>query len=77
MKTVAFTDFRNKAASYFRAVEKGETVRVVRHGRPIADIVPFRGEDGLLSWKRPAVRLVIEGVSLCREILGERARAKR
>jgi prevent-host-death family protein len=35
-----FTDFRNHAKDYFDAVEAGDTVRVFRNGKPIADIVP-------------------------------------
>ena len=35
-------------------VERGETVRIMRHGKPVADLVPIKAEapDKLPSWKR-------------------------
>lgn len=66
-----FTELRNHAKTYFDAVEKGETVRVYRNGKPVAQIVPIRG--GAPSWKRVAEPLNIKGLSLSREILKDRA----
>jgi prevent-host-death family protein len=40
MKQVAFTEVRNHAKQYFDIVAAGESVRVLRNGKPIADIVP-------------------------------------
>jgi prevent-host-death family protein len=40
MRETTLTEFRSHAKSYFDRVEKGETVRVYRNGRPIADVVP-------------------------------------
>jgi antitoxin (DNA-binding transcriptional repressor) of toxin-antitoxin stability system len=36
-------------------VEQGETVRIMRHGKPVADLVPVRDEQPLRqpSWKQP------------------------
>lgn len=76
MKTITFTEFRRNAAACFDTVEKGEKIRVLRHGRPIADIVPVSDEKHIPSWKRPALRLSIEGVSLSQEILKDRERAR-
>ncbi len=36
------TELRNHAKAFFDAVEEGETVRVYRNGRPVADIVPVK-----------------------------------
>jgi prevent-host-death family protein len=69
MKTVTFTEFRNNASQIIDRVEKGETVRVLRHGKAVARIVPDQHEP---SWKRPVKPLVIPGVSLSRLILEER-----
>ena len=71
MKQATFTEIRNHAKQYFDLVESGESVRVLRNGKPIADIVPIRPD--LPSWKqREPVPLVLEGVSVSRLILEER-----
>ncbi|MES2537916.1 MAG: type II toxin-antitoxin system prevent-host-death family antitoxin [Pseudomonadota bacterium] len=71
MKQVTFTEVRNHAKEYFDIVESGETVRVLRNGKPIADIVPVATD--LPSWKRRAVHpLVINGVSISKLILEDR-----
>lgn len=75
MKQVTFTEVRNHAKTYFDLVESGESVRVLRNGRPIADIVPVIAD--LPSWKRrKAQPLVLDGVSLSRMILAEREAGK-
>ena len=68
-----FTELRNHAKAYFDAVEKGETVRVYRNGKPIAQITPIH--EGTPSWKRHAEPLNIKGLSLSREILKDRAKS--
>lgn len=42
MRATTFTELRNHAKTFFDAVEEGETVRVYRNGRPVADIVPVK-----------------------------------
>ena len=73
MKTVTFTDFRKHASGLLSDVEKGETILVVRHGRPIAEVCPVSStrETGP-SWKRPGLRLTANGASLSAAILEER-----
>ena len=70
MRDATFTELRNHAKEYFDAVENGDTVRVFRNGKPIAEIVPVR--SGVLSWKRQAPPLTVKGFSLSREILSDR-----
>lgn len=71
MKQATFTDVRNHAKTYFDLVEAGESVRVLRNGKAIADIVPVVAD--LPSWKRrKAQPLVLDGVSVSRMILDER-----
>jgi prevent-host-death family protein len=77
MKMVTFTEFRQNAARYFDAVEEGETIKVLRHGKPIAEVVPASGEERTLSWKQPGLRLSLKGASLSKEILRERKQSKR
>ena len=70
MREATFTELRAHAKDYFDAVEGGDTVRVFRNGKPIAEIVPVR--SGVPSWKRQTTPLTVNGLSLSREILGDR-----
>ena len=72
MTQATFTAFRKHAKSYFDSVEKGETVRVIRHGKVIAEISPPHGNPDKKAWKKPALRLIVPGVSLTKVILSER-----
>ena len=74
MLDATFTELRSNAKDYFDAVEGGDTVRVFRNGKPIAEIVPIRTETA--SWKRATVPLTIKGVSLSREVLRGRAQTR-
>ena len=71
MKQVAFTELRNHAKVFFDLVETGESIRILRNGKPIADIVPIVPD--LPSWKRRAAQpLVLDGVSISKMILEDR-----
>jgi prevent-host-death family protein len=71
MRQATFSELRNHAKQYFDFVESGESVRIIRNGKPIADIVPLPHD--LPSWKlRQAQPLVIDGFSLSKIILEER-----
>jgi prevent-host-death family protein len=71
MKQATFSELRNHARQYFDIVEAGESVRIIRNGKPVADIVPI--QQDLPSWKRRAAQpLVLNGVSLSKLILEER-----
>jgi antitoxin (DNA-binding transcriptional repressor) of toxin-antitoxin stability system len=71
MKKATFNEVRKHARQYFDIVAAGESVRVLRNGKPIADIVPVVAE--LPSWKRrKAQPLLLDGVSITRMILEER-----
>jgi len=68
MRQATFTEIRNQAKQFFDAVEAGETVRVLRNGKPIADIVPIIAD--LPSWKRrKAQPLILDGVDVSRMII--------
>lgn len=71
MKQATFTEVRNHAKQYFDIVESGESVRVIRNGKAIADIVPVMAD--VPSWKRrKAQPLIIDGVSISKMILQDR-----
>ena len=76
MKSLSFTEFRKRASEIFTLVEKGETVRVVRHGKAVAKIIPVETEEKTPSWKRPGLRLVRAGASLSKAILEERRKSR-
>ncbi len=70
MRDTSITELRNHAKYLFDAVEAGDTIRVFRNGKPIAEIVPIR--FGVPSWKKQATPLTVKGLSLSREILSDR-----
>ena len=73
MTTVTLTEFRSHASGMLTRVEQGETLLVLRHGRPIAEIAPVKPEtDADPSWKRPALRLSAKGAALTSAILEDR-----
>ncbi len=75
MKTVNLTDFRSHASGMLTQVEHGETLLVLRHGHPIAEISPATREgETQPSWKRPALRLTAKGAELSSAILEDRTR---
>ena len=76
METATLSELRKHMKKYFDAVEAGEWVRVYRHGNPVADIRPVRNPK-TPSWKRPGLRLQIDGVSLSEAIIQERRGSKR
>lgn len=71
MKQATFTELRNNAKQFFDFVEAGEPLRILRNGKPIADIVPIA--PGVPSWKhRVAQPLVLDGGMISDLILEER-----
>ena len=55
MHIVALSEFRANASAMIDLVEQGETVRILRHGKPVAELVPVKAEElaKIPSWKRP------------------------
>lgn len=73
MRTINFTEFRSNASLLLSAVERGEIVIVMRHGKPIAKILPAdMKEEGIQTWKKPALRLVTKGKNISSAIIDER-----
>lgn len=74
MTTVTLTDFRSHASGILTRVEHGETLVVLRHGRPIAEVSPVINKDrSQPSWQRQALRLSTKGEGLASAILEDRA----
>lgn len=74
MRSVTFSELRNQAKKFFDAVERGETVEVYRHGKPVAMLMPIR-KHSLGRWKtsRP---LQLAGTSLSAAILADRSESR-
>jgi len=71
MRETTFTELRAQAKHFFDLVESGEIVRVLRNGKPIAEIHPISHD--LPSWKRrPAQPLVLGGAPVSRMIIKDR-----
>jgi len=72
MKTVTFTDFRKRASGFITEVEHGETIVLLRRGKPVAEVIPFYDKFRTPSWKQPGIRLRIPGSDLSSAIIEER-----
>ena len=55
MQTVALSEFRANASAMIDLVEAGETVRILRHGKLVAELVPPKLDvpDHIPHWKLP------------------------
>ena len=73
MKTITFTAFRKNASGFITEVEHGETLVLLRRGRPVAEVVPYSDDVRRMpSWKKPGIKLQIQGSDLSSAILEER-----
>jgi prevent-host-death family protein len=60
MQLVQFTEFRNNASKYLDMVEhQGETVQILRSGKPVAQLVPSTLAKNVpdrppASWRNPS-----------------------
>jgi prevent-host-death family protein len=76
MKTISFTDFRKKASDFITEVEHGETLVLLRRGKPVAEVIPFAdSRPRTPAWKRPGIHLKMQGGDLSSAILDEREAA--
>ncbi|MCK5153284.1 MAG: type II toxin-antitoxin system Phd/YefM family antitoxin [Spirochaetales bacterium] len=73
MKTLLFTEFRKNASKFISQVEHGETLILLRRGKPVAEVIPFSDDlRKIPSWKKQRIRLQINGSDLSSAILEER-----
>ncbi len=73
MKTITFTDFRKKASGFITEVEHGEAFVIVRHGKPVAEIIPFSDKPTKMpAWKQKGIQLQLQGSDLSSAILKDR-----
>ena len=81
MQILPLSEFRANASAMLDLVEKGETVRILRHGKPVADLVPVQPEQAqkIPHWKQPiAPRRVVrpDGKTIAQLIIEEREQAR-
>ena len=79
--TVPLSEFRANASAMIALVEQGETVRILRHGKPVAELVPAKAApgDAVPSWKRPIEPLDYQradGKTMAQLIIEERESAR-
>ena len=73
MRSVSIRDLSHHFARYLKEVKAGESITVLEHGMPVADIVPHNKHTQNPGWKRPIKRRRIGGEALsattikCRE----------
>lgn len=75
MHSVPLSEFRANTSAMIDLVEQGETIRILRHGKPVAELVPLKAEavQKVPSWKRPFEPVVLPlGASLAQAVLDER-----
>jgi prevent-host-death family protein len=65
MKTVQASEAKTRFLSILDEVERGETIIITRHGKPIARIGPQVGED------REKVKRAIENMRELRKTMGK------
>lgn len=81
MHILPLSEFRANAAAMIDLVERGETVRILRHGKPVAELVPVKADTPaqVPRWKLPIEPLDIqwpEGMSGAKMIIEDRENAR-
>lgn len=73
--TLPLSEFRANASAVLDLVEQGQTVRIMRHGKPVADLKPVPPEafeaSSLLQPFEPVMALP-EGYSAVEKLIDER-----
>ena len=49
MKDLSVSHFKAKLAAHLREVQRGETLVITEHRRPIAEVTPYRSDDDLIE----------------------------
>lgn len=81
MHTLPLSEFRANVSAMLDLVEQGQTVRILRHGKPVAELVPVKAEEAkaLPHWKQPITpRKVLrpDGKTAAQLIVEEREQAR-
>ncbi len=72
MLTIPLSEFRQHSRQYIDAVEEGESITLIRHSRPVAQVIPIQNpSDRIPAWKKPGIHMD-KSFSLSDQILKER-----
>ena len=74
MRQTTFTEFRNNAKEFFDLVEKGESIEILRRGKAIACLVPYKQAKKVPIWNKK-VSMKLGRISMSDIILEERSKA--
>lgn len=76
MHTISLSEFRANASAMIDRVAHGETIRILRHGKPVAELVAVNADVAaeLPSYQRPFKPLLQlpPGYSAVKTLLNER-----
>jgi prevent-host-death family protein len=76
MHTLSLSEFRAHASEMIDLVEKGDTVRILRHGKAVAELVPVKPDESTSapSYHQPfePVLALPAGYSAVDNLLAER-----
>ena len=75
MIATQFSEFRKHAKEFLDRVEDGESIQILRHGKPVAVISPVNGAPS--RWKTAPSRIHLKGASASETLLHERRLAAR
>ena len=79
MHILPLSEFRANTAAMIDLVERGETVRILRHGKPVAELVPVKANGTEMpSYKKPFEPMLQlpPGYSAVQVLLDEREDAR-
>ena len=79
MHILPLSEFRANTAAMIDLVERGETVRILRHGKPVAELIPIKTDHSQQpSYKKPFEPLLQlpPGYSAVQVLLDERENAR-
>lgn len=78
MIAAQLSEFRMHTKDYLDRVEEGESVQILRHGKPIAVLIPA-AETPVSRWKNapPLIRLKGKGPSASQTLIDERRKSSR
>ena len=60
---ISVKEAKNRLSELLHLAEKGETVVLTRHGKPVADLVPHRLNNGGINWEALAAYKKTHGIT--------------
>jgi prevent-host-death family protein len=69
MTTVSAYEAKTHLPRLLRAAERGETVIITRHGKPVAKLAPLEGEEADIATMMKGMATVMKGMEALRRRL--------